>query len=183
MRVNLEKNNTQQGKSHRTKLRKKKYKLDSPLLSSVYRREKSKGKNEVNIGGKNEIQVFAPTFEQLYSEFFEAINRQDDTFYVVSFTDQHLLLPALHHNKTRRPKMSLIMPSMLPNGEFNLTQIYSSPIFCTACRDSFPDLPYSPDANRLWGAWYEAYSHQARRHTSTPEDARERDCKKRPGSR
>lgn len=64
----------------------------------------------------NEIQVFTPTPEQLYSDFFEAINRQDDTFYVVSFSDHHMLLPALHHNKTRRPKMSLIMPSMLPSG-------------------------------------------------------------------
>lgn len=67
----------------------------------------------------NELQVFAPTPEQLYSDFFEAINRQDDTFYVVSFSDHHMLLPALHHNKTRRPKMSLIMP-MLPSGSLLL---------------------------------------------------------------
>ncbi|XP_018570019.1 cyclic AMP-dependent transcription factor ATF-6 alpha isoform X2 [Anoplophora glabripennis] len=113
---NLGKNNTQQSRSSRVKLRKKKYKADSPMLSSVYRREKNRAKQELKLEVRNEIQVFAPTPEQLYSEFFEAINRQDDTFYVVSFTDQHLLLPALHHNKTRRPKMSLIMPSMLPNG-------------------------------------------------------------------
>lgn len=56
------------------------------------------------------------TNPELYSEFFEAINRQDDTFYVVAFTDQHMLLPALYHNKTRRPKMSLIMPSVVSNG-------------------------------------------------------------------
>lgn len=67
---------------------------------------------------KTAIQVFSTSPEQIYSEFFEAINRQGDTFYVVSFTDQHLLLPALHHNKTRRPKMSLIMPSVLLNGKF-----------------------------------------------------------------
>ncbi|CAH0553451.1 unnamed protein product [Brassicogethes aeneus] len=66
--------------------------------------------------GNNELQVFLPSTEQLYAEFFEAINRQSDTFYVVSFSDHHMLLPALHHNKTQRPKMSLIMPSMLPNG-------------------------------------------------------------------
>ncbi|KAJ8918898.1 hypothetical protein NQ315_016800 [Exocentrus adspersus] len=106
----------QQGRPSRLKPRKKKYKLHSPLLSSPYRREN--GGNQVPVNSnRNEIQVFSPTLEQLYSEFFEAINRQEDTFYVVSFTDQHLLLPALHHNKTRRPKMSLIMPSMLPNGK------------------------------------------------------------------
>lgn len=119
-RSNPEKNSTQPGRASRTKLRKKKYKLNSPLLSSVYKREKIR---EINVSGKNEIQVFAPTPDQLYSEFFEAINRQDDTFYVVSFTDQHLLLPALHHNKTRRPKMSLIMPSMLPNGTVSKTSL------------------------------------------------------------
>lgn len=68
---------------------------------------------------KTAIQVFSTNAEHIYTEFFEAINRQDDTFYVVSFTDQHMLLPALYHNKTRRPKMSLIMPSLLSNG--NLT--------------------------------------------------------------
>ncbi|KAJ8941063.1 hypothetical protein NQ318_006837 [Aromia moschata] len=108
-------NSTNQEKPTRLKPRKKKYRLDSPMLSSVYRRERQRASNPVKLEARHELQVFAPTPEQLYSEFFEAINRQDDTFYVVSFTDQHMLLPALHHNKTRRPKMSLIMPSMLPN--------------------------------------------------------------------
>lgn len=123
MKQNFEKNSTQQGRPSRVKPRKKKYRLDSPLLSSVYKREKYRGRQEIKLDGKNEIQVFTPTPEQLYSEFFEAINRQDDTFYVVSFTDQHLLLPALHHNKTRRPKMSLIMPSVLANGTVSQTSL------------------------------------------------------------
>lgn len=72
---------------------------------------------EVESAPNNELQVFSGPPEHMYSEFFEAINRQDDTFYVVSFTDQHMLLPALHHNKTMRPKMSLIMPSIMPNGK------------------------------------------------------------------
>lgn len=84
---------------------------------------------------KTAIQVFSVRPEQSFSEFFEAINRQDDTFYVVSFTDQHMLLPALHHNKTRRPKMSLIMPSVLLNGNhnnlniMNLTQLFFQILF------------------------------------------------------
>lgn len=87
--------------------------LDTPAFSSV-RRNYRKYVQEVSSG---ELQVYSPSPEQLYAEFFEAINRQDDTFYVVSFSPDHLLLPALHHNKTRRPKMSLIMPSvLLPNG-------------------------------------------------------------------
>ncbi|EAX03582.1 cAMP responsive element binding protein-like 1, isoform CRA_b [Homo sapiens] len=47
--------------------------------------------------------------------FLDAIDRREDTFYVVSFRD-HLLLPAISHNKTSRPKMSLVMPAMAPNG-------------------------------------------------------------------
>ncbi|KAJ8965064.1 hypothetical protein NQ314_004465 [Rhamnusium bicolor] len=88
-------------------------------------------KNQLDLIKSDTTKVFAPTLEQLYTEFFEAINRQDDTFYVVSFTDQHLLLPALHHNKTRRPKMSLIMPSMLPNG--TVTQSSLIPLMQIDC--------------------------------------------------
>ncbi|XP_051852273.1 cyclic AMP-dependent transcription factor ATF-6 beta isoform X1 [Antechinus flavipes] len=48
-------------------------------------------------------------------EFLDAIDRREDTFYVVSFRRDHLLLPAISHNKTSRPKMSLVMPAMTPN--------------------------------------------------------------------
>uniref|UniRef100_A0A6I8PR42 Activating transcription factor 6 beta n=1 Tax=Ornithorhynchus anatinus TaxID=9258 RepID=A0A6I8PR42_ORNAN len=63
-----------------------------------------------------------PTGLQLYRhpkhsepEFLDAIDRREDTFYVVSFRRDHLLLPAISHNKTSRPKMSLVMPAMAPN--------------------------------------------------------------------
>ena len=52
-----------------------------------------------------------------FNSFFEAINRRDDTFYLVSFSGDHLLLPALSHNKTSRPKMSLMLPAFLSNGK------------------------------------------------------------------
>lgn len=49
---------------------------------------------------------------------FESIERQDDTFYVVSFSGDHLLLPASHNasNTTLRPKMSLVFPTLSSNG-------------------------------------------------------------------
>lgn len=46
-----------------------------------------------------------------------AIRRRDDTFYVVSFSGDHLLLPAIAHNNTLRPKMSLVLPSLPVNGK------------------------------------------------------------------
>ncbi|CAK6955382.1 cyclic AMP-dependent transcription factor ATF-6 alpha [Scomber scombrus] len=59
----------------------------------------------------NELQVYyAP--HHTYSDFFDELNRRGDTFYVVSFRRDHLLLPATDHNKGSRPKMSLVLPAM-----------------------------------------------------------------------
>ncbi|XP_039985169.1 cyclic AMP-dependent transcription factor ATF-6 alpha isoform X2 [Xiphias gladius] len=59
----------------------------------------------------SELQVYyAP--HHTYSDFFEEINRRGDTFYVVSFRRDHLLLPATSHNKGSRPKMSVVLPAM-----------------------------------------------------------------------
>ncbi|XP_024134221.1 cyclic AMP-dependent transcription factor ATF-6 alpha [Oryzias melastigma] len=59
----------------------------------------------------SELQLYyAP--KHVYSDFFEELNRQADTFYVVSFRRDHLLLPATNHNKGSRPKMSVVLPAM-----------------------------------------------------------------------
>lgn len=101
--------------NQRLKVRRKKMRLDSSL-AQIRKREGYGPENDI----KNEIQVFNPQPDQLYSEFYAAINRRDDTFYVVSFSEQHMLLPALYHNNTRRPKMSLLMPSVYPNGNYSV---------------------------------------------------------------
>uniref|UniRef100_A0A8C2ZDD9 Activating transcription factor 6 n=1 Tax=Cyclopterus lumpus TaxID=8103 RepID=A0A8C2ZDD9_CYCLU len=64
---------------------------------------------EKNLG--SELQVYyAP--HHTYRDFFDELNRRGDTFYVVSFRRDHLLLPATRHNKGSRPKMSLVLPAM-----------------------------------------------------------------------
>ena len=51
-----------------------------------------------------------------YEALFEAIQRREDTFYVVSFSGDHLLLPAKSKNESSRPRMSLLLPSVPLNG-------------------------------------------------------------------
>lgn len=64
---------------------------------------------EKNSG--SELQIYyAP--QRTYGDFFDELNRRGDTFYVVSFRRDHLLLPATSHNKGSRPKMSVVLPAM-----------------------------------------------------------------------
>ncbi|XP_043075235.1 cyclic AMP-dependent transcription factor ATF-6 alpha isoform X2 [Puntigrus tetrazona] len=59
----------------------------------------------------SELQVYyAP--RRTYNDFFDELNRRGDTFYVISFRRDHLLLPATNHNKGSRPKMSVVLPAM-----------------------------------------------------------------------
>ncbi|XP_052391098.1 cyclic AMP-dependent transcription factor ATF-6 alpha [Carassius gibelio] len=59
----------------------------------------------------SELQVYyAP--HRTYSDFFDELNRRGDTFYVISFRRDHLLLPANNHSKGSRPKMSVVLPAM-----------------------------------------------------------------------
>jgi len=56
----------------------------------------------------------------------EAIHRRDDTFYVVSFNGDHIMLPALSHNQTQRPRMSLLLPSQPMNESMRAPEHYRS---------------------------------------------------------
>lgn len=89
-------------------------------IVTVQYTETTEGKNS-----GSELQVYyAPP--HTYSDFFDELNRRPDTFYVVSFRKDHLLLPATSHNKGQRPKMSVILPAMninesiIRDGEFQV---------------------------------------------------------------
>ena len=100
---------------------------------------------------KSELTLFETSTERFTLEsFFEAINRREDTFYVVSFSGDHLLLPATSRNESARPRMSLFLPSInVPvNGE----------IICDVCflldKFNFSDcrgaMSSRPCSNNFW---------------------------------
>lgn len=76
-------------------------------------------------GSENSLELFKPSISEEYLRLFRGIKRQDDTFYVLSFNMDHILLPASAYNKSSRPKMSLMLPAGDPslNGDIVLMQI------------------------------------------------------------
>lgn len=68
--------------------------------------------------------------EMKYAELLKELRRRDDTFYVVSFNADHLMLPALAYNKTKRPKMSLMFPAVGFNGTIEDDHIMMMQIDC-----------------------------------------------------
>ncbi|XP_043275412.1 cyclic AMP-dependent transcription factor ATF-6 alpha isoform X2 [Venturia canescens] len=66
----------------------------------------------------NAVEVFSPTLRD-HGPLFDALRRRDDTFYVVWFSGEHLLLPAYRHNNTARPRMSLMFPAVNKNESFS----------------------------------------------------------------
>lgn len=63
------------------------------------------------ISNINAVQLFSPVLKE-HASLFEALGRRDDTFYVVWFSGEHLLLPASRKNSTGRPRMSLVLPAV-----------------------------------------------------------------------
>ncbi|XP_071948304.1 cyclic AMP-dependent transcription factor ATF-6 alpha-like [Antedon mediterranea] len=61
------------------------------------------------------LQLYDSLFDRRYANLLNALDRKNDTYYVVSFRRDHLLLPALQHNNTGRPKISVLMPALRLN--------------------------------------------------------------------
>lgn len=83
-----------------------------------------------------DLAFYYAGFGKKYAKFFEEIGRRDDTFYLVSFSGEHLLLPALAHNKTNRPKMSLMLPAVMDNATHPSDKVTLMQIDCEVMNTS-----------------------------------------------
>lgn len=85
-----------------------------------------------NPSASNAVEVYgvrSPLYD--YTAFLDSFHRRDDTFYVVSFSGDHILLPAQAHNTSSRPKMSLVLPAVpLDKSMFGLNHIRMMQIDC-----------------------------------------------------
>lgn len=105
---------------------KKKAKGSFKVFPSV----EEEAKSRETVGGvtsmnSNAVEVFSPILRD-HASLFDALRRRDDTFYVLWFTGEHLLLPASQKNNTVRPKMSLIFPAVTINGKYIFHSFLSS---------------------------------------------------------
>ncbi|CAG5121310.1 unnamed protein product, partial [Candidula unifasciata] len=83
------------------------------------------------VSGSNyPVQVFNGSF---YSrqQLLSTIPQRNDTFYVLSFSTDYFLVPASAHNKTMRPRMSLLMPVVTPS--VNDSRLYSIGVMQIDC--------------------------------------------------
>ncbi|XP_015108546.1 cyclic AMP-dependent transcription factor ATF-6 alpha isoform X2 [Diachasma alloeum] len=90
--------------------------LGEMLLPKMKRREKIADEVKIVPQRKetelaiNAVEIFSPTMKD-HPPIFDTLRRREDTFYVVWFSGENLLLPASRQNKTVRPRMSLVFPA------------------------------------------------------------------------
>uniref|UniRef100_A0A182T877 Uncharacterized protein n=1 Tax=Anopheles maculatus TaxID=74869 RepID=A0A182T877_9DIPT len=101
--------------------RRQKQALNGKKLTRNRQRKTGSGQREIvsyrrKVPNQHDLDLYYPKVHVKYAEFFEEIGRRDDTFYLVSFSEEHLLLPALAYNKTNRPRMSLMLPTVTTPG-------------------------------------------------------------------
>ncbi|RNA19965.1 cyclic AMP-dependent transcription factor ATF-6 beta [Brachionus plicatilis] len=89
-------------------LKNKRQEIPNIKRKELYSNRKSQEKQEYPLS------VYDTQYTK-YESFTRSIRQKNDTFYYISFRRDHVMLPALIHNKTERPKISLLLPALLTN--------------------------------------------------------------------
>ncbi|XP_064292041.1 cyclic AMP-dependent transcription factor ATF-6 alpha isoform X2 [Plodia interpunctella] len=93
----------------------------------LYRKSKRKTVDDFDMGEWNDL--------------LQALQRRDDTFYVVGVgKGEHLLLPAVSHNVTRPPKMALILPARGGNDSVTTDHVTLMQIECSVVNTTLVKL-------------------------------------------
>lgn len=119
-------------KGRKLQLRKSK-KTERFPVEQRQRRRTTTTRTTVEEEEAGEVDVFGPPRKRVelkYAELLRELRRRDDTFYVVSFNADHLMLPAIAYNKTERPKMSLMFPAVGFNGTIDENHIMMMQVDC-----------------------------------------------------
>lgn len=95
--------------------RSKRYANEHQIKAKLNKLYSLSRRNRRIAAGTEDMQIYSFGPHLDYTRFFDRINLRDDTFYVISLRGDHMLIPAMNHNKTSRPKMSLLMPA--PNNQ------------------------------------------------------------------
>ncbi|XP_030061826.1 cyclic AMP-dependent transcription factor ATF-6 alpha isoform X2 [Microcaecilia unicolor] len=109
---------------------------DSRLMTVQYADTSTK-----NSGSELQVYYASP---RSYQDFFDALQRRGDTFYVVSFRRDHLLLPAINRNKTSRPKMSIVLPAININRDLRGCRNISESARTKSSSSSSLQFPHLP---------------------------------------
>jgi len=143
--------------------------------STAYRKYLLSQNNRVHSRwiANNELQVYEALPDRyLFDAFFEAIDKKDDIFYVVSFSADHLLLPATIHNNTVRPRMSLLLPAIplnetmqAPPHHVSMMQIDCEVTNTRLLHINEASIPPYYDGNRTSGRKAEANKAEAGKRT------------------
>ncbi|XP_076822382.1 uncharacterized protein LOC143468835 [Clavelina lepadiformis] len=96
----------------------------SSALTKVSPKMKRKRKSEKTMGSRR-AQAKSATSVVLYEKrdlklrkLLQAIDRKNDTVYMISFSKDHILLPAMMLNASGHTKLSLVLPTAPPNDTY-----------------------------------------------------------------
>lgn len=84
----------------------------SRFKSQQHKRQSNQHKIEKNPNNNYPVSLYS-TQNRRFENFARSVRQRNDTFYYVSFRRDHIILPALNQNKTKRPRISLMMPALL----------------------------------------------------------------------
>nr|CAB3263365.1 uncharacterized protein LOC778962 [Phallusia mammillata] len=81
------------------------------------KRGHTKQRSRPPVSDQTAVAIYNKRDDKL-KKLLEAIDRRNDTIYMISFSQDHILLPAMTRNSSRQTRMSLVLPTVAPNESY-----------------------------------------------------------------